>query len=135
MQLYNRSTLITDGSILYNWKVLGNTAKTKYLVIDKDENTGNGKLNINFPEPGQNKTEYNQIIQCEASYEGQSFYCCYPVVIAEAAGRDAGSDVNRLSLDNNFYLKQILYSAAGRTPLYNKQQGVKFNDFGDRYAS
>lgn len=127
MLLYNRSTLIEDSDIVYNWKILGNTAKTKHLVINSD----NGTISINFNE-WDARTDYNQIIQCAAHYNEQTFYCNYPVVVVEGT-RDIWNDSNKLYIDNKFYLKQILYSAAGRTPIYNKNQGVKINNLSKRY--
>jgi hypothetical protein len=72
------------------------------------------------------------LVKATILFKNREYHCIYPVCIVQINGplEDLKSELydetgkNLLYIDNNKYLKQILYNSDGRTPMYNKNQGV-----------
>jgi hypothetical protein len=84
----------------------------------------------------------NLIIKATVTIREKEYHCVYPICVVQTNGAlaDIQSELlpvtgkNLLYLDNKKYLKQILYNADGRTPLYNKNQGVFLHGLEGRYT-
>ena len=71
----------------------------------------------------QKDQSYGEYSGLNIEDSGQTYTAFYPVCWVNYLSK--GSDQKyRVGVDSNFYLKQIQYNADGRTPSYNKNQGV-----------
>ena len=110
-ELYQRNELLNLTNTY--WTVSGTSSK--YLSIDssgivswKDEVTKNALTNF--------------IVRAQTTFENQDYYAFYPIPVINYK-----SGVNyEIVLDKTKTLKDILYNADGRNPLYNKNQGIFF---------
>lgn len=141
LKLYNRSTLIESGQYSnIEWDVLGGIKRSEYIKLTPDSyDPAKATLKLDLTNSEKNDKRYhNQIIKVSAKLKstGQTYYCYFPLIIATYTGTPETFIENfgsgRISIDNTSYLKQILYNADGRNPLYNKNQGITFTNLSQR---
>ena len=122
-QLYNRNTLITDNLGQPKWSISGDSIYSKYI----DVSDGSLKWDIN-KKIYADKSKTNLIIKGELRYESQSYYAFYPLITIDYKSEDIYSlpIIKTIHFNKQYLLKQVLYNADGRNPLFNKNQGVAF---------
>lgn len=119
-QAYKRNELLNIGSA--TWDMAGGNRHSRKMSV-------NGGT-VSYAEGGTGNN--NQIVRASASFEGQTYYAFYPVPIIDYHGAVQSSqglavlDDYKVVLDKTKTLKNIIYNADGRNPLYNKNQGVFF---------
>lgn len=111
-ELYQRNELINLENTY--WTVSGGSSK----LVDVDMSTG---IISWEPQTGSNLYS-NLIVRAQTTFEGQDYYAFYPVSVINYKN----SDKYEVILDKTKTLKDILYNADGRNPLYNKNQGIFF---------
>lgn len=110
------------------WNVTGSTKtisndKGKYIDL-----TGNGarlRWTENIPDV-RTRPFSNYILRAQLKYGENNYYAFYPLCIINYIG--SLPRVSRISIDKQFLLKEIMYNADGRNPVYNHFQGVKINN-------
>lgn len=145
-ELFNRNNLLDVDESSVSWKMSGNANKTNYMSI-----AANGVINYDFTKSGEVGKGWNtnQIVRASATVaanEGadkQTYYAFYPVpvidyhrsVVTEVGNDRFGLPVYDVKFDKTKTLKNILYNADGRLPLYNENQGAFFSlgDIGNRH--
>ena len=111
-ELYQRNELINLENTY--WSISGGNSK----FIDIDMSTGAISWE---PQTGSNLLT-NLIVRAQTTFESQDYYAFYPVPVINYKN----SDSYEIVLDRTKTLKDILYNADGRNPLYNKNQGIFF---------
>lgn len=111
-ELYQRNELINLENTY--WTISGGNSK----FIDIDMSTG---IISWEPQTGSNLLT-NLIVRAQTTFESQDYYAFYPVPVINYKN----SDSYEIVLDRTKTLKDILYNADGRNPLYNKNQGIFF---------
>ena len=111
-ELYQRNELINLENTY--WSISGGNSK----FIDIDMSTG---IISWEPQTGSNLLT-NLIVRAQTTFESQDYYAFYPVSVINYKN----SDSYEIVLDKTKTLKDILYNADGRNPLYNKNQGIFF---------
>lgn len=154
LSLYQKNTEIAFKTCL--WNIAGNTqTKTnkigKYFDIISTEGSDNKtdiifnkKFHLNEKDDGKDYYDnyYLQIqnIRAQAEVDGQTYYAFYslPIIEYEEVNEDEGiKDVasllskNRISIEKQSYLNEIIYNADGRNPIYNHNQGLKLINIPD----
>lgn len=127
-QLFNRGTRVMDlGSV--NWSIAGSQAYAKYLSIQSDT----GAVSWDITKVPARNPKTNLIIKASTNYNisgvKQTFYCYYPLPVVNYMSQDIsniGSD-RQVHFDEQYRLKQVLYNAEGRNPLFDKNQGLVFH--------
>lgn len=115
-ELYRRNELLNLESV--SWSMAGGNSKSRYMTIEAETGV------INWEKKTGNGRYYNNlIVRAQTRMEGQVYYAFYPVPVINYYNTTSYV----LTLDKTKTLKNILYNADGRNPLYNKNQGVFFN--------
>lgn len=128
-KVYNRNEEIQiPGNVV--WKLYGgtsNTYKSKYFSAPTNNGVNQvlAKLNYNDLDTIERGKTTNLIIQASTTIEGQQYYGYYPVPIVRYLGTNI-YNTYRLSIDDEYTMKSILYNADGRNPMYNENQGIRF---------
>ena len=143
VKLYNRSVEIPSSDFTsVHWEVLGGTNRSNYWEFDDtDDSLQNNQIRLHY-NCEKNNHYTNLIIKATVTIKEKEYHCVYPICVIQTNGTlaDIQSELlpvtgkNLLYLDNKKYLKQILYNADGRTPLYNKNQGVFLHGLEGRYT-
>jgi len=111
-ELYQRNELINLENTY--WTISGGNSK----FIDIDMSTGI----ISWEPQTSSNLLTNLIVRAQTTFESQDYYAFYPVPVINYKN----SDSYEIVLDKTKTLKDILYNADGRNPLYNKNQGIFF---------
>lgn len=145
-ELFNRNNLLNVSESSVSWKIAGNSAKTNYMSI-----AANGVISYDFTKSGETAKGWNtnQIVRASATVaasEGadrQTYYAFYPIPVIdyhrnverEIGNSRFGLPKYEVKFDKAKTLKNILYNADGRLPLYNENQGVFFSlgNIGNRH--
>lgn len=123
-ELFNRGTLVSaleQSSV--TWSVQGGASYTRNLEVSPLEDGARVIWNQN-KEIKVSSPKTNLIIKGGVSWESQRHYAFYPLPVVTYP--DINSIVNRVRFDKQYLLKQVLYNADGRNPLFNKNQGIVF---------
>lgn len=130
LKLYRRNSYIDPAEYKNpKWTMAGGATKSKVFAASASEtNPHLGILTTNNNTAGKYT---NCIVKAEAklakvdgSGETQTHYAFYPVPVIEYTSNAAIFDI---AIDKKHTLKQIIYNADGRNPMYNENQGVFFN--------
>ena len=117
----NDEIAVTRGTI--KWNVAGSTQTTANNV-GKYLKTEDGALI--WSEDFQKNKQDNFIIRAWIRYLNKDYYGFYNLPVIEYTG--VLPRVSRISIDKKFLLKDIVYNADGRNPIYSHTQGVKINN-------
>lgn len=126
-ELYQKSTPLAVQNL--KWDIAGNI-KTKVNINGKDfclENDTKG-TGIAWKAEDNNSSNnyYHQyIVKAEMRNGDKTYYCFQGVPIIEYAEKPSNLWNNRVGIENDSYLKEIIYNSEGRNPQYNAYQGVK----------
>ena len=122
--LYQRNVKIPyDENLTISCDVLGKQTYSKFIEITDDNATKPSYfVSANWPGKQGNKYIANNIVQATFKYGGNNYYACHNIPILEVLDPEYS-----VTIDKRRTLKDILYNADGRNPLYNKNQGVCFN--------
>ena len=137
LNLYNRSTLLGSDTFRGNvsWKILGGTSNSYYFSF-KDLSQDSCQIDINDEEVNKNNILYhNQLIEASVRVRDteQEYHAVFPICVVEGtAAQIAAIKKANIYINSKKYLKQILYNSDGRTPIYNKNQGVTIENIGMR---
>lgn len=111
-ELYKRNELLSISTV--SWSMAGGNSQSKQMSVN------NGV--ISWSPKTTNGTYFtNLIVKAQTTFESQMYYAFYPVPVIDY--RASGYEI---VLDRYKTLKNIVYNADGRNPLYNKNQGVFF---------
>ena len=113
-ELFNRNELLNITSV--SWSMAGGNTKSKQMSVS------GGVVSWDSENTSSTRKFTNLIVKAETSFESQSYYAFYPVPVIDYKNIDSYSVI----LDKTKTLKNILYNADGRNPLYNKNQGIFF---------
>ena len=113
-ELFNRNELLNITSV--SWSMAGGNTKSKQMSVS------GGVVSWDSENTSSIRKFTNLIVKAETSFESQSYYAFYPVPVIDYKNIDSYSVI----LDKTKTLKNILYNADGRNPLYNKNQGIFF---------
>lgn len=121
-KLYQRNEEINFNSI--KWTISG--ASSSAISYNGSSSTTNKNPVITNTATATTAKYRNQIVQAYATVTGNAtrYYCNYPIPIIKYS---TATSTCKVHIDNTYTLKQILYNADGRNPLYNKNQGIKLN--------
>lgn len=122
------TTTNSSGTTINNYTVTWNAAgATKTLTNDKGKKikTGSSGTTLIWDE-SLNTGLSNYILKAKMTYDSKEYYAFYPLCIIEYTG--SLPSINRISIDKKSLLKEILYNADGRNPIYSHSQGVKINN-------
>lgn len=124
--IYQKNELLTLDKIdSITWTLAGNASES---IISKGKHfkIANNTL---YWDPSTNKTSYQlQIIKAHIKKDNQDYYSYYPLPIVNYhidKSNIKSYAKERLAIDKNSYLKEIMYNADGRNPIYNHNQGLK----------
>ena len=125
-KLYQKNQEVNPDSI--RWNIAGNTstASNKYghniQIIDNNLIWTTGAK------------QYRQnILKAELKYESKSYYAFFNLPYIRYNSAVPRFDSNRIAIKNNTYLKEIIYNADGRDPLYNHNQGLELINLPKNY--
>lgn len=114
--LYQRGEQLTINSA--TWSILGNSSN----VMTVSGNASGGTINYAV---NSNLKFRNQIVKAQTTLTTNNnstiHYAHYPIPIIKY-----NVSTYEIGFDTKDTLKQILYNADGRNPIYNKNQGIKF---------
>lgn len=113
-ELFNCNELLNITSV--SWSMAGGNTKSKQMSVS------GGVVSWDSENTSSTRKFTNLIVKAETSFESQSYYAFYPVPVIDYKNIDSYSII----LDKTKTLKNILYNADGRNPLYNKNQGIFF---------
>ena len=113
-ELFKRNELLNFSGT--SWTMAGGGTYSKCMSIG--ESTGI----ISWQQKTGSRYLTNLIVRASATFEGQSYYAFYPVPVINYKSVKSYT----ATIDKTKTLKNILYNADGRNPLYNKNQGVFF---------
>lgn len=122
------TTTNSSGTTINNYTVTWNAAgATKTLTNDKGKKikTGSSGVTLIWDE-SLNTGLSNYILKAKITYDSKEYYAFYPLCVIEYTG--SLPSINRISIDKKSLLKEILYNADGRNPIYSHSQGVKINN-------
>lgn len=110
------------------WNVAGSTKTTindkgKYINI---ENSGTQLVWTENDTSARERSFSNYILRAQLKYGQNNYYAFYPLCIVNYLG--TLPKTNRLTIDKQFLLKEVMYNADGRNPVYCHSQGVKINN-------
>lgn len=112
--IYQRNEHLNTPSV--DWSISGGTSKS-FMSVDGGSVYWVG---------GTNQEYRTQIIKTRARLESQDYYAFYPIAVVNYSKNTYEEDKSyHIAIDKNYTLKDILYNADGRNPLYNKNQGIK----------
>lgn len=132
--LYLKNEEIPSTNIKTIWNVAGSTQTTqnnngKYIRVENTTDISgfiNSQVIWDTTSDSVNKLFENYILKAKMRYEEKEYYAFYPLCVIKYIGDLPAS--NRLSIDKKTLLKEIMYNADGRNPIYNHSQGVKINN-------
>lgn len=123
-ELFNRGTLVSaleQSSV--TWSVQGGASYTRNLEVSSLEDGARVIWNQN-KEIKVSSPRTNLIVKGSTTWESQQHYAFYPIPVVTYP--DINAITNRVRFDKQYLLKQVLYNADGRNPLFNKNQGIAF---------
>lgn len=118
-KLYQKNQELSGYTV--KWNLAGNVTsvnKGKYFTISSSNILQWNKNQIS------NIYRY-QNIKAEITYDDKKYYAFYSLPIIEYTGLAPSLAKNRIAIKNDEYLKDVLYNADGRNPLYNHNQGLE----------
>lgn len=142
LEVYQKENILDSSN--YNtgfprWNLAGNanehinnTGKF-FEITSTDIQNGTGLAwKYNYPENNSTNKTYYRLQNIKASVQlktGQMYYAFFslPIIEYEPAELSAHAllPINRISIDKEYYLNEIVYNADGRNPVYNHNQGLK----------
>ena len=123
-ELFNRGTLVTalDQSEV-KWVVQGGDKYARNLEVAALPNGARVIWNQNRSLL-TSSPKTNLIVRGTVTWESQQHYAFYPIPVVTYPS--IMNITQRVKFDKQYLLKQVLYNADGRNPLYNKNQGIVF---------
>ena len=126
-KLYQKSQEVDIQRI--RWNIAGNTStatnkKGKYIKIENDELIWDNDIN----------NSYNQyILKVELNYRNpnknndktKTYYAFYSLPIIIYKNKPPFTESARIAIKDSSYIKEVVYNADGRNPLYNHNQGLE----------
>ena len=141
LSIYQKESLIDENefAIPVRWNIAGNASGTtnntgRFFEIDDSAQSLTWSYNYNedVSTQGELTKHYFRLQNIKATAQlktGQTYYAYYPLPIIEyEQDKMPKLQSQRISIDKNFYLKEITYNADGRRPVYNHNQGLKLNN-------
>ena len=130
-RLFQKNDEISLTEEAIKWNVAGSTTTTrnnKGKYLKAESNSAGSSLIWN--ESYQPDKLENYIIRAQVDYSTddslKTYYAFYGLPIITYNG--TLPRVSRLTIDKKFLLKEIVYNADGRNPIYSHTQGVKINN-------
>lgn len=142
LQVYQKGNLISSDnykSTYPRWNVAGNanerinnTAKF-FEITSSDTQQGTGLIwHYDYPEENNTNKYYYRMQNIKVAVQllnEQIYYAFFslPIIEYEPASLEANAllPINRITIDKNYYLNEVIYNADGRNPIYNHNQGLK----------
>lgn len=130
VKLYQKSQEIDDSEYSTRWNIAGNTStannkKGRNITIE------NGELIWNN---ATDKQYHQYILKSESVYDKKSYYAFYSLPVIFYQSRIPLQESARIGINNDTYLKEVIYNADGRNPLYNHNQGLELLNLHDDWA-
>lgn len=134
VSIYQKQTLIDSENYkpgYPKWNIAGNanaannTCKFFELINSQDDSNLYWDYNFN-----QDTIYRMQNIKAEVQLSDEQMYYAFfslPIIEYEPAAIELPSilPTNRISIDRNYYLNEIIYNQDGRNPVYNHNQGLR----------
>lgn len=123
--------LISDKIDSITWNLAGNPSES---IINKGKNFKIISNVLYWKDSSENKGYQLQIIKTHIKKDNQDYYSYYPLPIINYyidKNNIKSYAKERLAIDKNSYLKEIMYNADGRNPIYNHNQGLKIINLPD----
>ena len=134
VSIYQKQTLIDSENYkpgYPKWNIAGNanaannTCKFFELINSQDDSNLYWDYNFN-----QDTIYRMQNIKAEVQLSDEQMYYAFfslPIIEYEPAAIELPSilPTNRISIDRNYYLNEIVYNQDGRNPVYNHNQGLR----------
>lgn len=140
-KIYQKSQEITDTDrIQTRWNIAGNTSTA---MIKKGKNIDiedNGLVWRNVDESAKkiyhqyilkSETTYREKTQNENANNKKTYYAFYSLPVIFYENHIPTQESVRIAIDRDTYLKEVIYNADGRNPLYNQNQGLKLINLPD----
>lgn len=142
LQVYQKGNLISGDNYkptYPRWNIAGNanertnnTAKF-FEITSSDTQQGTGLIwHYNYPEENNTNKYYYRMQNIKVVVQllnEQTYYAFFslPIIEYEPASLEANTllPINRITIDKNYYLNEVIYNADGRNPIYNHNQGLK----------
>lgn len=142
LEVYQKENILDSSN--YNtgfpkWNLAGNanertndTGKFFEITFTNIQNGTGLVWKYSYPENNSTNKTYYRLQNIKASVQlktGQMYYAFFSLPIIEYEPAELSAHVllpiNRISIDKEYYLNEIIYNADGRNPVYNHNQGLK----------
>ena len=140
-KIYQKSQEITDTDrIQTRWNIAGNTStatnkKGRNIDIEDNgliwKNTDESAKKIYHQYILKSETTYREKTQNENANNKKTYYAFYSLPVIFYENHIPTQESVRIAIDRNTYLKEVVYNADGRNPLYSQNQGLKLLNIPD----
>ena len=127
VKLYQKTQEVEINQSNIRWNVVGNTSTSsnkngKNIVIENNLLKWNNSTN---------KAYRQYILKAEIRHDGKTYYASYGLPVIFYKNTLPTYDSSRIAIATNGYVKEVVYNADGRNPLYNHNQGLELINLPD----
>lgn len=140
-KIYQKSQEITDTDrIQTRWNIAGNTSTATNKKGKNIDIKNNGLVWKNIDESAKkiyhqyilkSETTYREKTQSENANNKKTYYAFYSLPVIFYENNIPTQESVRIAIDRDTYLKEVVYNADGRNPLYSQNQGLKLLNIPD----
>lgn len=137
-KLYQKNKEIPEDKYTIRWNIAGNPQSSqnnfsRYINVQNNFSSSNGWTSFlqwqkNKNNPGTDaeylKWQPIYIIRAQITYEEKDYYAFYSFPVVEYNSTSIPT-YNKIAINKSTLLKEIVYNADGRNPIYNHNQGVE----------